>query len=308
MNFVNVQSITERVLEVMAQTPDDRLREVSMALVKHLHAFIREVQPTADEFERGCAFVVGLGQATSQAKNEVILASDILGASSLINLIQDQSGGTSGGGGAGVGAGVGAEGKTDSALLGPFWRKSAPEFELGASIARGEEAFAPGQALWVSGRVRDEQGRALAGAVVDVWQASPVGLYENQDQRQPDMNLRGRFRTDPQGRFDFRSVRPAGYPVPVDGPCGELLRGQNRRPFRPAHLHFMVSHPGYEVLVTQVFADDDEHLETDVTFSVVESLVGRFAPVEKANERGFALHYDFVLRPGELRLPTPPIP
>ena len=265
MKFVDVQSITDRVLEVIAKTPDARLREISFALVKHLHAFVREVEPTTDEFEKGCAFIVGLGQATSAAKNEVILASDILGASSLINLLQDQ-------------AGSKESTKTDSALLGPFWRGSAPEYELGASIARGEEASVSGQTLWVDGQVRNDQGTALAGAVVDVWQASPVGLYENQDERQPDMNLRGRFRTDDQGRFNFRSVRPAGYPVPVDGPCGDLLRGQNRHPFRPAHLHFMVSHPGYEVLVTQVFADDDVHLETDVTFSVAASLVGRFTP------------------------------
>lgn len=295
MNFVDVQSITDQVLEVISKTPDARLREISFALVKHLHAFVREVEPTTDEFEKGCAFIVGLGQATSAAKNEVILASDILGASSLINLLQDQTGSS-------------ASTKTDSALLGPFWRVSAPECELGASIARGEEASVSGQTLWVDGQVRNDQGIALAGAVVDVWQASPVGLYENQDERQPDMNLRGRFRTDDQGRFNFCSVRPAGYPVPVDGPCGDLLRGQNRHPFRPAHLHFMVSHPGYEVLVTQVFADDDDHLETDVTFSVAESLVGRFTPAMREHESGFELSYDFVLRPGELRLPTPPIP
>jgi catechol 1,2-dioxygenase len=192
--------------------------------------------------------------------------------------------------------------------LGPFWRKSAPEFELGASIARGEEASAPGQALWVSGQVRDDEGRALAGAVVDVWQASPVGLYENQDQRQPDMNLRGRFRTDPQGRFDFRSVRPVGYPVPVDGPCGELLRGQNRRPFRPAHLHFMVSKPGYKVLVTQVFADDDERLATDVTFSVADGLVGRFARQPHGAPSAFRLDFDLVLQVGDTVFPAPPIP
>ncbi|NBT79619.1 MAG: catechol 1,2-dioxygenase, partial [Betaproteobacteria bacterium] len=175
MKFVDAQSITDRVLEVMAQTPDARLREISFALVKHLHAFVREVEPTTDEFEKGCAFIVGLGQSTSAAKNEVILASDILGASSLINLLRDQSGG-------------GSLTKTDSALLGPFWRLSAPECELGSNIARGEEASVAGQALWMDGQVRNDQGMALGGAVVDVWQASPVGLYENQDDRQPDMN------------------------------------------------------------------------------------------------------------------------
>jgi catechol 1,2-dioxygenase len=296
MRFVDAENITDRVLEVMAQTPDPRLREVSMALVRHLHAFVREVKPTADEFEAGCAFVVGLGKDTNEVKNEAILASDILGASSLINLLQDQV------------TDPATRAKTDSALLGPFWRAAAPEFALGATIARGEEANVAGQTLWVSGTVRNAQGLALADAVVDVWQASPVGLYENQDERQPDMNLRGKFRTDADGQFHFRSVRPAGYPVPVDGPCGDLLRGQNRHPFRPAHLHFMVSHPGYKVLVTQVFADDDERLETDVTFSVVASLVGRYAPAQRADGPCFELKYDFILQPGEVHFPTPPIP
>jgi catechol 1,2-dioxygenase len=162
--------------------------------------------------------------------------------------------------------------------------------------------------------VRNSHGAALDDAVVDVWQASPVGLYENQDAQQPDMNLRGRFRTDAQGHFYFHSVRPAGYPVPVDGPCGDLLRAQNRHPFRPAHLHFMVSKPGYKVLVTQVFADDDERLHTDVTFSVVESLVGCYQQhatdaAESAISAGYyTLHYDMVLQVGDMLFPSPPIP
>ena len=208
MNFVSADNITQKVLEVMAQVPDPRLREVSSALVRHLHAFIREVRPTDVEFETACAFMVGLGKATSEKKNEVILASDILGASTLITLQNDQ-------------AHVAPDaGKTASALLGPFWRAASPPCTPGDSIARGAEADAPGQTLLVQGTVRNASGQPLEGAVVDVWQASPVGLYENQDDSQPDMNLRGRFSTDALGHFHFRSVRPAGYPVPVDGPCG----------------------------------------------------------------------------------------
>jgi catechol 1,2-dioxygenase len=122
------------------------------------------------------------------------------------------------------------------------------------------------------------------------------------------MNLRGRFRSDAQGRYHFKSVRPAGYPVPVDGPCGDLLRAQIRDPYRPAHLHYMVSKPGYQVLVTQVFADDDHRLHTDVTFSVVESLVGSFAKNTDAANPGYTLHYDLVLQAGEMHFPAPPIP
>ena len=135
----------------------------------------------------------------------------------------------------------------------------------------------PGLPLDVTGVVRDADGKPVADAAVDVWQASPVGLYENQDETQEDMNLRGLFRTDAEGRFHLRSVRPAGYPVPTDGPCGELLRAQRRHPNRPAHLHFMISKPGYKVLVSQVFADDDENLESDPVFGVTRKLIGKFA-------------------------------
>lgn len=295
MKYVTADNITATVLAAMADTPDPRLREISAALVTHLHAFIREIKPSDAEFEAACHFLVGLGKATSAQKNEVILASDILGASSLIAL--QNNGKTSH---------VMSNPQTDPALLGPFWRANSPEFALGQSIARGTEAEQAEQRLEVTGIVRDTNGQTLADAVVDVWQASPVGLYENQDPQQPDMNLRGRFRTDALGAFYFWSVRPAGYPVPVDGPCGDLLRAQKRHPYRPAHLHFMASKPGYKVLVTQVFADDDERLETDVTFSVVESLVGSY----KKHESGkyFTLHFDLTLQSGELHFPSPPIP
>ncbi len=179
----------------------------------------------------------------------------------------------------------------------------APCCEPGEDIAR---SGTPGIPLSVSGTVRDDGGRPVEGATVDVWQASPVGLYENQDPNQEDMNLRGRFRTDAQGRFHFRSVRPAGYPVPTDGPCGVLLRAQRRHPNRPAHLHFMVSKPGHKVLISQVYADDDENLESDPTFGVTRQLIGRYAP--SADGRSASLAYDFTLVPGEMKFPKPPIP
>jgi len=298
MKFVTAETVTQRVCEVMNTTPDPRLREITHALVTHLHAFIRQVRPTEAEFEQACEFVVALGKETNEKKNEVILASDILGASALITMLNDAERSDSAAGSA----------RTDSALLGPFWRASAPEYAWGDCIARGEESKDIEQGLSVYGVVRDSEGQPLADAVVDVWQASPVGLYENQDEQQPDMNLRGRFRSDAEGRFHFKSVRPAGYPVPVDGPCGDLLRAQIRDPYRPAHLHYMVSKPGYQVLVTQVFADDDHRLHTDVTFSVVESLVGRFAKNEDDSNPGYTLHYDLVLQAGEMHFPTPPIP
>ena len=297
MTFVTKENITEQVLEVFERTPEPRLREVMQSLVKHLHAFIREVEPSDTEFEQGCEFLVSLGKNTSEKKNEVILASDILGASTLITLINNVKRAERAG-----------QFQTESALLGPFWRKNAPLYEDGGNISHGPESVAADQLFEVTGHVRDAQGRPIEGAEVDVWQASPLGFYENQDEAQPDMNLRGRFKTDANGKFSFKSVRPSGYPVPVDGPCGDLLRAQLRDPYRPAHVHYMISKPGYQVLITQVFADDDHRLHTDVTFSVVESLVGKFKKRTGPGEVGYSLDYDFVLQAGEMHFPMPPIP
>ena len=287
--------ITGAVEAAMAQTPDDRLREVMAALVRHSHAFLREVRPTEDEFEAGMRFLVGIGQATSEVKNEVVLAADVLGISTLVGLLNNPIG----------------CGQTAAALLGPFWRGNAPRYPLGANLVQSPT---PGLPLFVSGAVRDIDGRPVAGADVDVWHASPVGLYDNQDPEQAEMNLRGLFTTDAEGRFDFRSVRPAGYPVPTDGPAGDLLRAQLRHPYRPAHLHFMITKPGFKTLITQIFADDADHLETDVTFSVIRSIVGHYVlhedgpgPAPDVEGAFFTLQYDFVLEPGEMRIPIPPI-
>jgi len=288
---VNIVTTPDSVLAIalaaMERTPDPRLREVMTALTRHLHAFVQEVKLSEDEFERALDFIVALGQATGEKKNEVVLAADILGVSTLVALQNNQD----------------PEGESPAALLGPFWRANAPDCACGDSIAR---SGTPGVPLFVSGTVRDAAGQPLADAVVDVWQASPVGLYENQDPAQENMNLRGRFRTDAEGRYHFRSVRPAGYPVPVDGPCGVLLKAQRRHPNRPAHLHFMVSKPGFKVLVSQVYADDDENLESDPTFGVTRRLIGRYAM--QPDGQSATLAYDFRLEPGETKFPRPPIP
>jgi catechol 1,2-dioxygenase len=281
------ETLLAAVHEAMSHGPDERLREIMLSLTTHLHAFVREVSLTEPEFERAIGFVVGLGQATGPTKNEVVLCSDLLGVSTLVALINNP----------------GYGGESPAALLGPFWRKNAPRCERGESIARGDT---PGVPVDVRGTVRDTQGRPIVGANVDVWQASPVGLYENQDPEQADMNLRGQFTTDEQGSYHFRTVVPAGYPVPTDGPCGELLRAQRRHPYRPAHLHFMISYPGCKVQVSQVFADTDKNLETDPVFGVTRSLVGRFEldPTGSAAK----LRHDFTLEPGETVFPAPPIP
>jgi catechol 1,2-dioxygenase len=279
-------SVTGIVLRAMSRTSDPRLKELMANLVRHLHAFVKESRPTEEEFEVAVDFLVRLGQASGPEKNEVILASDLLGLSTLVVTINNPEGG----------------GKTDAALLGPFWRANSPLSSPGESIARDARG---GDPLAVSGRVTDPSGKPVEGAMVDVWQASPVGLYENQDPEQPEHNLRGRFETDAQGRFHFRSVKPAGYPVPVDGPCGELLRAQQRHPYRPAHIHFMISREGYRTLVTQVFDNADAAIESDVVFGVTPALSGNFL---RQPDGTYRLDYDFVLQPGERRIPRPPLP
>lgn len=285
--------VTPAVLEAMAGTKDARLHEVTTALVRHLHAFIREVKPTEAEWEYGVEFLGRIGQANSATHNEGVLFSDAVGVSTLVCLLNN-----------------GADGATETAaaLLGPFWRDNSPAVPDGGSIVRGPT---PGPKLFSTCRVLSG-GAPVGDARVDVWHSSPEGVYENQDPNMADMNLRGRFTTDAEGRFRFTSVKPAGYPVPTDGPTGDLLRAQGRHPFRPAHLHFLIHKPGLKTLITQVFVDDDEHLESDVVFGVTQALVGGYVKGEGPAPDGsegewWSLDYTFHMEPGDSRLPLPPI-
>jgi catechol 1,2-dioxygenase len=288
-------SVTSVVLSAMAETENPRLREIMDAFVRHMHDFAREVRLTEEEFELGVDFLNRIGQATHDAHNEGILFSDAIGFSTLVCLLNNGQNGAT---------------ETASALLGPFWRMNSPVTENGGSIVRSET---PGPSLFASCRVTDPQGRPLVGVEVDVWQASPVGLYENQDDSQADMNLRGKFTTDADGRFWFRSVKPAGYPVPTGGPVGDLLRAQQRHPYRPAHLHVLAYKPGFKTLITQVFVDDDPYLETDVVFGVTRHLIGGYerhdeaAPAPDVAAPWYTLDYTFAMEPGEAKLPKPPI-
>lgn len=291
-----LEDVTPAVLRAMSGADNARIRTVVEALVRHLHAFAREVKLTEAEYDLGIDFLNRIGQATHDSHNEGILFADAIGFSTLVCLLNNGNAGAT---------------ETAAALLGPFWRANSPHTENGGSIVR---SATPGPELFVACEVVDVAGKPVAGVDVDVWQSSPVGLYENQDNTQADMNLRGKFVTDAAGRFSFRSVKPAGYPVPTDGPVGELLRVQNRHPYRPAHIHFLGFKPGHKTLITQVFVDDDEHLESDVVFGVTRALVGDYRRVDEGGPPApgvkppwYTLNYRFIMESGEAILPKPPI-
>ena len=288
--------VTSAVLEAMAQADNPRLREIAASFVRHMHAFAREVRLTEAEYDIGVDFLNRIGKATHNSHNEGILFADAIGFSTLVCLLNNGKAGAT---------------ETAAALLGPFWRANSPRTENGGSIVRSQT---PGPELFVACEIVDVAGKPLPNVEVDVWQSSPVGLYENQDDTQADMNLRGKFTTDAAGRLSFRSVKPAGYPVPTDGPVGEMLRAQNRHPYRPAHIHFLGFKPGYKTLITQVFVDDDEHLESDVVFGVTRALVGDYRrhdegepPATDVRATWYTLNYRFVMQTGEAILPKPPI-
>jgi catechol 1,2-dioxygenase len=290
------QDVTTAALAAMERTSDPRMREILVSLVKHLHGFVRDVRLTEAEFREAAAILAEMGQRTTDTHNEVVLMAGSLGVSSLVCLLNNGDQGNT---------------ETDHSLLGPFWRLNSPRVENGGSIVRSET---PGAPLFVRGRVMDKDGAAVAGAEVDVWHASPVGLYENQDPDQADMNLRGKFVTDAEGRFAFRSVLMVGYPIPTDGVVGRLLKSQSRHPYRPAHLHALIFKPGFKVLISQVYDPADPNIETDTQFGVTKALIGDFVRHDEPHptERDvampwYSLDHVYRMETGEAVLPRPPI-
>ena len=277
--------VTAAVLQEMHRTPKARTRELLALLVKHLHAFVREAKLTERELQDAIGYVNAIGQRTTPSHNEAMLLAGALGVSNLVCLINNGARGTQ---------------PTQANNLGPFYRAGAPRCADSASIVRSPT---PGAALLFHGRVTDMDGKPIAGADVHVWQSSPAGLYENQDPAQAEMNLRGIFTTLADGCFSFRSVKPAGYPVPIDGPTGALLAAQQRHNMRPAHLHFLIHRPGYKTIASQVYDPKDPHLDTDSQFGVTRALIGDFVKTPD----GYRLEFTFQLERGEATLPKPPI-
>ena len=290
------QDVTVAAEAVMERTSDPRLREIMVSLVNHLHGFIRDVRLTEAEFREAAAVIGELGKLTTDTHNEIILMAGSLGVSSLVCLLNN-----------------GDQGNTETAqsLLGPFWRLNSPNVENGGCIVRSDT---PGAPLFVTARVVDAAGGPIAGAEVDIWHASPVGLYENQDPEQAEMNLRGKFTSDAEGRFWFRSVMMVGYPIPTNGVVGRLLKQQGRHPYRPAHLHALIYKPGFKVLISQVYDPADPHIDSDVQFGVTQALIGDFVRHDEPHPSApdvatpwFSLDYVYRMEVGDAVLPRPPI-
>ena len=276
--------LTEQVVASFANTPDARLRTLMQSLVRHMHAFVREVEPTEAEWMAAIRFLTDTGKICDElVRQEFILLSDTLGVSMLVDAINHRY----------------ATGATDTTVFGPFYIRGMPERAYGENMA-----FSPGTPALVHGRVLSTDGRPVADAVLDVWQTAENGMYSGQDTAQPHGNLRGRYRTDDEGRYAIMTIVPASYPIPTDGPVGQMLNATGRHAWRPAHLHFMIDAPGHRTLVTHLFDEDDPYLQSDAVFGVKPSLLVAFRKHPATDElaRAFGLdrpfreaRYDFAL-------------
>lgn len=279
------KTITEGVLACVRGAPDSRVRQVSEALVRHLHAFIREVEPTDAEWEWGIRFLTETGHVCTDTRQEFILLSDTLGVSMLVDAINHRL----------------PRGATQTTVLGPFY-VTPREYPLGSNI----QGHLGGYPMFVSGTVSSTTDSPLEGATIDVWHADDNGFYDLQQLvAHPELAGRGRFRADGNGGFHLWTVRPAAYPIPHDGPVGKMLEAQGRHPFRPEHIHFLIHASRHRKLVTHVFAAGDKYLDSDAVFGVKEPLIREFvehmggtAPDGKVMQgKWYSLHYDFRLAP-----------
>ncbi len=279
------EQITQNVLDSITNTPDPRLKQVMSSLISHLHAFAREVHLTQEEWSLGIQFLTRTGQMCDEKRQEFILLSDITGTSMLVDALNHRLVGEA----------------TESTIFGPFYREGAQELPMGASISQNDR----GEPVVVSGRVLSTDGRPIAGALLDIWETDENGLYEQQDPDQPDMNLRGKFHTDCEGRYRFAGIKPVSYSIPDDGPVGQLLRALARHPFRPAHIHLLISAEGFVPVTTHLFVKGDPYLASDAVFGTKDSLVVDFIRHDSREEADgyqvaapfYSVEYDFVLQP-----------
>jgi catechol 1,2-dioxygenase len=287
--FFTEENSVEVVTSRNAITKDQRLKRVMEVVTRKLHEAVKELEPTQDEWMEAILFLTRTGHTCNEWRQEFILLSDVLGVSMLVDAINNRK----------------PSGASESTVLGPFHVADAPELPMGTNICLDQK----GEDMVIGGSIRSTDGRPIAGAVIDVWQANDEGFYDVQQKGiQPDFNLRGIFRTGADGRYWFRAVKPKYYPIPDDGPVGKLLGALGRHPYRPAHLHYIIKADGFETLTTHIFDPDDPYIHSDAVFGVKESLLAKFQHVEdsvRADELGFSgkfwqIEHDFVLaRPEE---------
>ncbi|MFD8999548.1 dioxygenase [Streptomyces sp. NPDC059582] len=285
MRDLTSETITEAVISTMRDTKDSRVAEILESLVRHVHAFVREVELTEQEWARGVAFLTRTGQLCTPTRQEFILLSDVLGITMLVDAL---------------GNGRPAE-ATQNSVLGPFFRDDRPQHADAADISGG----LPGTPLFFEGRVVNREGAPVAGAAVDVWHSDADGHYDMDVPGQVDPAMRALFRTDETGHFSFRSIRPSSYPIPGDGPVGELMSATSRSLMRPAHVHLLIEAAGFQRVTTMLFPSDDPYLDADPVFGVKESLTESFdryeadaGPCRELTDEPYtALRRTFVLEP-----------
>ncbi|KJX97059.1 catechol dioxygenase like protein [Zymoseptoria brevis] len=274
---------TEKIIKSMGPKTDPRMREVMGSLIRHLHDFAREVDLTFDEWVKGVDMINWAGKMSNERRNEGGLMCDVIGLESLVDYITYKKAAASGD-------------ATASAILGPFRRLDRPTRDFGSTITF--DTPKDGEVAWMHGVVTDAKtGQPLKGAEVEVWQASINGLYEQQDEKQVEHNLAGKFFTTDKGEYAFYCLRPTPYPVPGDGPAGEMLRLMDRHPYRPAHIHLIVSIDGYKSITTQIFDSESKYLEDDSVFAVKDGLVVKFVPRKDDPNAQFELNYNVALAP-----------
>lgn len=287
IGYFTEENSAKVVAERNRNAKDPRVKEVMEVIVRKLHEAVLEIEPTQDEWFKAIQFLTATGHKCDDWRQEFILLSDVLGVSMLVDAVNSRR----------------PMGSTENTVLGPFHIAGAPEYEMGHNICLDQK----GEDLFVHGKVTDVEGNPLNDVKLDVWQANDEGFYDVQQKGiQPDFNLRGVFRTKSDGKYSFLAVKPTYYPIPDDGPVGELLKQLGRHPYRPAHLHYIVSKDGFEELTTHIFDPEDPYIDSDAVFGVKESLIADFKKVEdsaKAKEIGFKgshyweVEFDFVLAP-----------
>ena len=286
---ITAEDITTEVLKRFESTPNPRLRELMMGIVKHLHAFARDVDLTEQEWFAGIEFLTAVGQKCSENRQEFILLSDTLGLSILVDLMSHHVAGSA----------------TETTVIGPFYRPGAPELPAGGNMSESDPTGMP---LLISGQVTDPAGAPIANAVLDCWQAASSGLYDSQIGDGDELGMRGVYRTDANGRYLMRTTKPKWYPIPTDGPVGDMIRATNRHPYRPGHVHFKISAPGYETLVTHIFDSTSDYLDSDTVFAVKPALIVNFDVHQTQDDTAKRLgvpapfatgEYNFVLTPSK---------